>query len=104
MAKKDLEINFGELKKYFKDTDKDKIALSLIDRAIFMQETLKDLEKKVIEQGGVTEMCQGSYSIERINPALQAYNNTIKNYTNVVKQIYDLIPAVEDDKDDFEDF
>ena len=37
-------------------------------------------------------MCQGSYSINRANPALQAYNTMIKNYTSSIKQLVDMLP------------
>jgi len=72
--------------------DKSKLALSLLDKAEFMNKTLMILEQKIIEDGVVTIMPQGSYAIERENPALRSYNTTIKNYTSVVKQIVDLLP------------
>ena len=40
-------------------------------------------------------MCQGEYSIERANPALNQYNSLIKNYNSTVKQIYDILPKEE---------
>jgi hypothetical protein len=51
-------------------------------------------------------MCQGDYTIERENPALKSYNTTIKNYTAVIKQLNDMLPAKEEKpKDDgFESF
>lgn len=72
--------------------NKSKLALSLLDKADFMNSTLQDLEKKVKEDGVVTEMVQGTYVIERENPALRSYNTTVKNYTSVIKQIVDLLP------------
>lgn len=71
---------------------KSKLALSLLDKAEFMEKTLNTLQEKVNKDGVVTEMCQGNYSIDRTNPALQSYNTTIKNYTSVIKQIADLLP------------
>lgn len=93
MAKKETS-DLKELRKVFEKTknSKSKLALSLLDKAEFMNETLKELETKVKLQGVVTTMCQGAYDIERENPALKSYNTTIKNYTSVVKQIVDLLP------------
>ena len=99
---KDLRLIFEEL-----NTNKSKLALSLLDKAEFMEETLKKLQQKVIEDGVVTSMCQGNYDIDRENPALKSYNTTIKNYTSVVKQLNDMLPSEENTKikdDGFESF
>ena len=50
-------------------------------------------------------MCQGTYSIERENPALKSYNTTIKNFQNLLKQISELLPIdiPENDGNDPED-
>ncbi len=65
---------------------------------------IEQLEAKVEKDGVVTEMCQGKYNIDRTNPALQAYNNTIKNFASVVKQLNDMLPSENKLKDDFESF
>lgn len=96
-----LSVDLNELKERMKD---DKVGLELVTRAIFMQNTLNRLEKRILEQGEVVEMCQGSYSIDRINPALQVYNNTIKNYTSIMKQICDMLPDDEEEEDEFDTF
>lgn len=107
MAKKKV-YNITDLKSVFEglDNNKSKLALSLLDKAEFMEETLKELQIKVKTDGVVTEMCQGDYTIERENPALKGYNTTIKNYTAVIKQLNDMLPAKEEKpKDDgFESF
>lgn len=91
-------FDFKNIRKIFENLNdnKSKLALSLLDKADFMNETLLKLEQKVKEDGVVTVMSQGDYSIERENPALRSYNTTIKNFTSVIKQIADLLP--EDDK------
>ena len=107
MAKKKIS-NIQELKDTFEqlDDDKSKLALSLLDKAEFLEETLQELKIKVKLQGVITEMCQGDYSIERENPALKSYNTTVKNYTSVIKQLNDMLPNRENpNKDDgFESF
>lgn len=93
MAKK-TTADIKSLRTVFENTNdnKSKMALSLLDKAEFLNKTLLDLEKKIEEDGVVTIMIQGSYSIERENPALKSYNATVKNYSSVIKQIVDLLP------------
>ena len=93
MPRKKLQ-DLKELKQVFEkvNDNKSKLALSLLDKAEFMNEILNKLQAKVKENGVVTKMCQGSYDIERENPALRSYNTTIKNYNSTIKQIVDLLP------------
>ena len=93
MAKK-TTVDIKSLRAVFEsiNDNKSKLALSLLDKADFMNTTLLELEQKVKDDGVVTEMVQGSYVIERENPALRSYNTTIKNYASVIKQIVDLLP------------
>lgn len=84
---KSLKIVFESI-----NDNKSKLALSLLNKVEFMEDTLQKLQDRINEQGVVTEMCQGKYNIDRANPALQAYNVTIKNYTSAIKQIVDLLP------------
>lgn len=93
MAKKKIP-DINGLRQVFENMNdnRSKLALSLLDKAEFMNKTLIELEEKVKEDGVVTLMSQGSYVIERENPALRSYNTTIKNYTSVIKQIVDLLP------------
>ena len=106
-SKSNLIKNLSELKQIFSNNDKKSIlALSLLDKAEFMEDTLQKLQQKVKDNGVVTEMCQGKYNIDRANPALQAYNVTVKNYTSVIKQLNDMIPTKETEPkyDGFESF
>lgn len=81
------------------------IGLALIDKAEFMERTLQELQKKIDENGTITEMCQGAYNIERANPALQAYNVLVKNYSCVMKQLNEMLPKNEKPKGDgFDEF
>lgn len=105
MAKKTKSIE--ELRKIFEESDdsKSRLALSLLDKANFMEKTLAVLQKEVEEGGVTTTMCQGNYYIERENPALKSYNTTIKNYASVIKQLNDMLPKNEGtNSDSFEDF
>ena len=96
-----------EIKKIFEqeETSKNRLGLSLVNKAIFMEQTLDKLQAKVEKDGVVTEMCQGTYMIERENPALKSYTGLIKNFNSTLKQIYELLPSDNENKEDaFEDF
>lgn len=99
---KNREIDLKSVKETLKemDSDKGKLGLTLLEEAEFMKLTLNELKKSINDKGVVTLMCQGSYDIERANPALNQYNSLIKNYNSIIKQIYDILPADESSKDD----
>ena len=101
MAKKS-KADIKELRKVFeKNSDNtSKLALSLLDKAEFMEDTLQKLQQRVKDDGVVTTMCQGSYDIDRENPALKSYNATIKNYTTIIKQLNDMLPKEYSPPDD----
>lgn len=100
MSKTKLQ-DLSILEKLLKDNV---LALALIDKAKFMEETLQDLQKEINDNGVITEMCQGAYNINRANPALNAYNVTIKNYTTVIKQLNDMLPKVTEKNTKLEEF
>lgn len=106
MPKKvNLKIDLTKIgEKFDEEEPNGKLGLSLLQRADFMQGELTKLEEEISESGSVTTMCQGSYSIDRINPAVNAYNGMIKNFTSVIKQIHDLLPTEEDGEDPFDTF
>lgn len=107
MAKKQ-KTDIKELRQVFEKVkdNRSKIALSLLDKAEFMEETLNKLQEKVKLDGVVTTMCQGSYDIDRENPALKSYNTTIKNYASIIKQLNDMLPEEKkiNEDDEFEQF
>lgn len=107
MAKR-INLNLKSIKETFleMDSDKSKLGLNLLEEATFMKKTLKELRVNINKQGVVTEMCQGNYSIDRANPALQQYNSLIKNYQSCIKQICELLPenSGNSGSDDFDKF
>ena len=82
--------------------DKKSIALGLLKELSYMNDTLEKLKERIDSKGVVTEMCQGSYSIDRTNPALQTYNALIKNYTSTSKQLFEMLPNDDDGSDNFD--
>lgn len=68
------------------------LALSLLEKAQFLDESMKDLKKTIQKEGRITKMCQGSYSIDRESPAMRSYNATVKNFQSLIKQINEMLP------------
>ena len=75
------------------DDNQKNIGLTLLDRAIFMNEKLKELEDDINRNGLTCMMPQGKYEIERANPSFATYNAMIKNYNATIKQILELLPV-----------
>jgi hypothetical protein len=83
--------------------EKKQLANNVARRIAFMQITLEDLERDILENG-YSEMFSQQKEIvyERERPAVRIYNSTIKNYAAACKQLVDLIPASQlaDEKDE----
>ena len=89
-----IKKEVARLTKLYKDLEgnKKQVAEGLIEEAAFMRKTLNDLKAIVEEEGTINEMEQGSYSIIREHPAMKTYNTTIQRYSNIIKQLTDLLP------------
>lgn len=89
--KKEITRLNGVLKNL--DDKKKKAVTSLIKNAAFMAVTLEDLQEK-INRDGVTEQYQNGsnqFGVKK-SSSVEVYNTMIKNYTQVVKQLTDLLP------------
>lgn len=102
---KSKQNNLKALKSTFEnmENDRGKLGLSILGELDFINKTLKKLKKEIKDNGVVTDMSQGSYSIKRSNPALNTYNITIKNYNALISKLNDLLPKKESVEDNFED-
>lgn len=102
MSKIKKEYKLEQLEQVFYDmnNNKTKIGLDLLEEAYFIKKTLKKLKKEIDKSEVVGEMQQGSYSINRTNPAIKTYNTTIGNYQKIMKQLTDLLPVDDIKKSD----
>ena len=99
-TKRDLEIekniNAAErkIKSFFKkmDLNKKKMLEPPIRQLAMMQVTLERLSEEINTGDIIEDFVQGAQKFRRENPALKAYNATIKNYTALYKQLVDLLP------------
>ncbi len=99
---KDISKEMKQLKRILKVIPKDRqpIANNIYNELLFIQRTLDNLKNEVEENGTTTLFKQGQQEFIRENPALKGYNTTIKNYSNLYKQLIDLLPPVEAAKED----
>ena len=88
------EYQLDQLEKVFieMNNNKTKIGLDLLNEAYFIKKTLDRLKEEIENNSIVGEMQQGTYSINRSNPALKTYNTTIANYQKLMKQLTELLP------------
>ncbi len=89
-----------QIRKFFKNlpADKLKFVSDPIHQFAVTRITLQRLSEE-LEKGDVIELFeQGKQRLRRENPALKAYNTTIKSYTAQLKQLLDLLPNSEADK------
>jgi len=66
-----------------------------------MYATLIELQEIMNNEGPVEMFEQGKQKMLREHPASKVYNSMIKNYSSVIKQLLELIPA--EDKKTAED-
>ena len=91
MARRKISTELKEILEKIPE-DKKTIAGRLCDEIIFLQETLSDLKEQVRETGTIEHFVQGKQDFLRVSPALQSYNNTLKQYSALYKQLCDLLP------------
>lgn len=84
---KQIEATFKNM-----NTETAQAGLDLLAEAYFLKETMTRLKEEIQANSVVSEMQQGSYSIQRTSPAIKTYNTTLANYNKIMKQIIDLLP------------
>lgn len=91
MARKKLNTELKEILQKIPE-DKKAIGQRLADELIFMQQTLEDLKKQINKYGTIEHFEQGKQSFLRESPALKSYNATIQRYSQLYKQLSDMLP------------
>lgn len=76
--------------------DKKNIGERLVEELLFMRETLEDLKGQIREKGTVEKFEQGKQNFMRESPALKSYNTTVNRYSQLYKQLTDLLPKVQE--------
>lgn len=91
---KKIKQEVNRLKKLYKDFDKDKSKAieGLINEAAFMKVTLEDSRTDLIRNGLTEFFEQGEQCFKRERPEVKIYTTFIQRYSNVMKQLIDLLP------------
>ena len=99
LIKKEMQ----KLNRFFKNIpkEKQKMIQGLKEQAAFMYATLVELQEIMNAEGPVELFEQGKQRLLREHPASKVYNSMIKNYSSVIKQLLELMPA--EDKRTVED-
>lgn len=106
---KKIKKETNRLKKLFKEIpeNRKKLAQRSIENAAFMSVTLEDLMKHMKIYGVKEEYMNGKNQFGfKESVESKTYNNMIKNYTNIIKQLNDLLPEEKkiDEDDEFKKF
>ncbi len=76
--------------------DKKYIGQKIIDELVFMQDTLTTLKRKIKENGTEEEFINGKQNFVRESTALKSYNTTVQRYSQLYKQLTDLMPKTQE--------
>lgn len=106
---KKIKKETNRLKKLFKEIpeNRKKLAQRSIENAAFMSVTLEDLMQHMKFYGVKEEYMNGKNQFGfKESVESKTYNNMIKNYTNIIKQLNDLLPEEKkiDEDDEFKKF
>lgn len=68
------------------------LADDTIQKIIFLEGTLINLEKDVIENGEIVLFVNGKQQYHKENPALKSYRDNVKLINSLVKQLTEFLP------------
>ena len=96
-TKKRISTSERKVKTFFKslDSEKRKFLEPAIHQLAVLQVTLERLADEISDGDILEDFEQGTQKFKRENPALKAYNATIKSYTTLNKQLIDMLPNTE---------
>ena len=79
--------------------DKKVFADRLIKQLAFMQVTLMELNENINKRGAITVIINGNGKETLSDIYIKQYNSLIKNYNSTLKQLSDMIPVKESEKE-----
>lgn len=83
------------------DKDITKVLDGLISDAAFMRVSLEEVKQKLIKEGMMEKFVNGSQEFMREKPEAKLFLNFMKQYSNTMKQLIDLMPVqVKDEEQD----
>jgi predicted AAA+ superfamily ATPase len=93
LYKKELQ----KLNRYFKNIPKadQQLIEGLKQQAAFLYATLQELQERINEEGAVELFVQGKQRLLREHPASKIYNEMVKSYAAIIKQLLSMLPKEE---------
>lgn len=80
-------------------------AKKLLSQMVFMEKTLKKLQKQINDEGAIIEAKNGNgFMVQTEHPAQKSYNTMIGRYNAVVKTFMELVPPSQPQDDEFLSF
>lgn len=91
-----IKKEFNRLKRIFKDLDQNKkqLVTPLLEKAAFMSVSIDELQEEINANGFTEEYQNGANQFgKKKSVAAEMYTSLTKNYTAIIKQLTDLVPA-----------
>ena len=91
---KNIKQEINRIKKLYKEfpKDKTKVLEGLINEAAFIKVSLEELRENLLTNGFTEVFEQGEQRFNRERPEVKIYTTFIQRYSNVMKQLIDLLP------------
>ena len=91
---KNIKQEINRIKKLYKDLpkEKSKVLEGLINEVAFMKISLEELRDNLLANGFTEVFEQGEQRFNRERPEVKIYTTFIQRYSNVMKQLIDLLP------------
>ena len=91
---KNIKQEINRIKKLYKEfpKDKTKVLEGLINEAAFIKVSLEELRENLLTNGFTEIFEQGEQRFNRERPEVKIYTTFIQRYSNVMKQLIDLLP------------
>lgn len=96
MTKKDYEKKYKTIYKEIPESNKKK-AEELIGRLADVLVMMDECQEHILEDGCVTSMIQGTYSIDRENPWSKVYDQKVKVCISLLDRLDKMLPDAKTD-------
>ena len=92
---KNIKPEINRIKKLYKDfpKEKSKVLEGLINESAFIKVSLEELRDNLLKNGFTEVFEQGEQRFNRERPEVKIYTTFIQRYSNVMKQLIDLLPV-----------
>ena len=94
-TEKNIKQEINRIKKLYKDfpKEKSKVLEGLINESAFIKVSLEELRDNLLKNGFTEVFEQGEQRFNRERPEVKIYTTFIQRYSNVMKQLIDLLPV-----------